>query len=296
MSATPVGYLYTPQQLMGSVKYGSGVLLGNWREDDALDEMRLAEHGVRKATGSLTLWKQQAATAPMVTPTTLSSAHADGFVHSGDVLMLQSYCNGGCLAVSLGQKLRSLEATMYSCFCGTSTAPVMRNTLTIMSWEGGEGPICYGQKLCLAFAAAAGKKGLLASQRSGRSQMSSQIISKQEVYYLELDAEAPTPYMDCAWEIQTVDMDERIISQGKPVPAGAPIILTHCFTNHKLAGLQLMMPSSAVPTSKEMAVCCHTFTSTGKVNKLLREQDGKPSTDKICHSEAAENVWALKYA
>ena len=39
MSTTPVGYLYTPQQLMGSVKYSSGVLLGNWREDDAIDEM-----------------------------------------------------------------------------------------------------------------------------------------------------------------------------------------------------------------------------------------------------------------
>ena len=44
MSATPVGHLYTPQQLMGSVKYGSGVLLGNWREDDALDDMRMADY------------------------------------------------------------------------------------------------------------------------------------------------------------------------------------------------------------------------------------------------------------
>ena len=35
----PVGFLYTPQQLAGSVRYRSGVLLGNWREDDALDEL-----------------------------------------------------------------------------------------------------------------------------------------------------------------------------------------------------------------------------------------------------------------
>jgi hypothetical protein len=38
---TSAGFLYTPQQLAGSNRFGSGVLLGNWREDDALDDMRV---------------------------------------------------------------------------------------------------------------------------------------------------------------------------------------------------------------------------------------------------------------
>ena len=72
MSATPVGYLYTPQQLMGSVKYGSGILLGNWREDDALDEMRLMDYVEHRENGNLALLKQKGKLGPQLAAATLS--------------------------------------------------------------------------------------------------------------------------------------------------------------------------------------------------------------------------------
>merc|ERR1719240_2534433 len=115
--------------------------------------MRLADHGVKKGTGSLVLLKTQGALAPQMTPTTLTPSPADGVVRSGDVIQLQSICNGGVLGASTGQKLRSLEDILSPVYCSIkSNAPIARNTMTISAWDGAEGPICYGQKLALTFA------------------------------------------------------------------------------------------------------------------------------------------------
>ena len=72
----PVGFLFTPQQLQGSVKYSSGVRLGNWREDDALDEMRLMDYIAAKEGGTLSLMTKREKLAPQIAPTTLSTGSA----------------------------------------------------------------------------------------------------------------------------------------------------------------------------------------------------------------------------
>ena len=88
--STPVGFLYTPQQLAGSVRYSGGVLLGNWREDDALGEMRMMDHIDAKETKSLTLLKKQQLLAPQLVPVALSPAPSDGVMKVGDTVLLQS--------------------------------------------------------------------------------------------------------------------------------------------------------------------------------------------------------------
>ena len=53
-----------------------------------------------------------------------------------------------------------------------------------------------------------------------------------------------------------------------------------------------------VPTDfgQELGVCVHTFTYTGKVNKLMRETNGKPTNPLISRTETDENVWGVIYA
>ena len=132
MSATPVGHLYTPQQLMGSVKYGSGVLLGNWREDDALDDMRMADYIELKEEGSLCLLKRQSKLAPQLLSMKLSAAPADGIMRYGDEIMMQSCNNGGTLAVSLGQQLVCTdEASLKAVYACRSDAPIARNVIRV---------------------------------------------------------------------------------------------------------------------------------------------------------------------
>mmetsp|Transcript_31032 Transcript_31032/g.70102 ORF Transcript_31032/g.70102 Transcript_31032/m.70102 type:complete len:296 (-) Transcript_31032:1602-2489(-) len=295
MSATPVGYLYTPQQLMGSVKYGSGVLLGNWREDDALDEMRLMDYVEKRDAGDLVLLKQKGKLAPQLAPVALTSLPSDGLMRCGDVVLLKSQNNSGALAVSLGQHDASNDT--YAVFACDASKAVTRNAIKISNFRGADGDVlCYGQKVTLGFSAdlafPAGTQGLLASCQLGRSGMSSQVIAKQEAYVQLLDQDG-TPSYDCAWELQPEDVDARVSAQGQPVAAGMPFIVVHCFTNRRLAGVMMGMPSDF---GLEQAVCCHTFTEMGKVNKLRREATGMPTSTNISRSETEENIWAAVYA
>ena len=50
------------------------------------------------------------------------------------------------------------------------------------------------------------------------------------------------------------------------------------------------------PAQAEYGVCCHTFVNTGKVNKLMRESMGRPTSSLISRSETAENLWSILYA
>ena len=47
----------------------------------------------------------------------------------------------------------------------------------------------------------------------------------------------------------------------------------------------------------EFGVCAHTYTETGKVNKLMRESMGRPTMPGlISQSETDENKWTVLYA
>ena len=84
----PVGFLFTPQQLQGSMKYSSGVRLGNWREDDALDDLRLMDYVHARENGNLALTARREMRKPQIAPRTLSTPSSDGIVRNGDLLQL----------------------------------------------------------------------------------------------------------------------------------------------------------------------------------------------------------------
>jgi len=298
MGSTPVGYLYTPQQLAGSVRYGTGVLLGNWREDNELHEKRMMDYIDEKESLSLTLLKRQGTLGPQLVPVQLSPAPADGIMRYGDVVLVKSECHGGALAVSLGQKLVSESIDMYGVFGTTTKEAMARNAIKLSSYDGipdGE-PILYGQKVVLEFSDALPVKGFLSSMRSGRSQLSTQLINKQEVFMQSVSVDrdrASLSPIDCAWTMHPVSIDDRIIAQNTEVLAGAPFVLKHHFTNKCLAGVNMALPTDF---GKEGAVCAHTYTEAGKVNKLMRETRGQPTNGLISRSETDENMWSVLYA
>jgi hypothetical protein len=298
MGSTPVGYLYTPQQLAGSVRYGTGVLLGNWREDNELHDKRMMDYIEEKESMSLTLLKKQGTLGPQLVPAQLSPAPADGIMRYGDVVLVKSECHGGALAVSLGQKLVSETTDLFGVFGTTATEAMARNAIKLSSFDGipdGK-PILYGQKVVLEFSDALPVKGFLSSMRSGRSQLSTQLINKQEVFMqsvtVDRDRSGISP-IDCAWTIHPASVDDRIIAQNTEVLAGAPFVLKHHFTNKCLAGVHLKLPTDF---GKEAAICAHTYTEAGKVNKLMRETRGQPTNSLISRSETDENLWTVLYA
>jgi len=144
----------------------------------------------------------------------------------------------------------------------------------------------------LCFSSSLDVQGVLASCPTLRSGLSTQLINKQECFMQAVDADVYLSF-DCAWEIQPVDVDARVAVQGQPIRAGEPFVVVHCHTNRRLAGLQIVMPNDF---GMESAVCCHTFVQMGKVNKLMRETIGRPSSNFISRSEESENVWYAVYA
>ena len=70
--AFPVEALFTPQQLQGSAKYALGVRLGNWREDDELEALRMKDFLKAKSEGGLYLLQQQAKRDTQLAPAALS--------------------------------------------------------------------------------------------------------------------------------------------------------------------------------------------------------------------------------
>ena len=132
MSSMPVSHLYTPQQLNGSLRFGSGVRLGNWREDDALDDERMMDYVKKRDEMGLTILKKQMALGPQLSEVSLSAAPADGLLHFGDRFLLKSEMNDSTLAVSLGQKLNLGDSDVFGVFGSPKMQPMARNTVTIL--------------------------------------------------------------------------------------------------------------------------------------------------------------------
>ena len=148
----------------------------------------------------------------------------------------------------------------------------------------------YGMKVLLEFSDGLGKRLYFSSSRMPQP-TTTQLIAKQEVYARAVGDGKP-PY-ECTWSILPEAIDDRIITQGTPVPVGAPLVLSHCFTNKRLAGVNVTLPNDF---GWEPAVCAHTYTETGKVNKLMRECKGRPTNPLITRTETLENYWTLIYA
>lgn len=78
---------------------------------------------------------------------------------------------------------------------------------------------------------------------------------------------------ECVFEVLTPDPAKRLVSEGVPVMAGAPIVLLHCQTNQCLC---VGTHGFANDFGKELEVCGHTETSVGNSYKMEGLATGVP--------------------
>jgi len=285
--------LYTPQQLEGSVKYGSSSLMGNWREDIAVEEWRLADYMDIKGTAAQpsSVIKQRLGSQLDKVPLTTANG---GVVRYGDSLCLRSSCNMGVLAASIGQALRGVsEVPRHPVSCAPPGPPVARCVLTISSYEGTAQPgdvVKYGDKVLLTFSEQLGVTGCLGSSRPNASNVGSSLWNKQEAY-VELLSPGQKPSYDLVWSFMNPEVDQRLVMQGEPVPVAADLLIVHAFTGKRLAGTRIVSPTDF---GSEAAVCVHTFTEAHKVHQLETERAGVAPVA-ICGGriEEAENIWQI---
>ena len=94
---------------------------------------------------------------------------------------------------------------------------------------------------------------------------------------------------ECVFEVLTPDPAKRLVSEGVPVMAGAPIVLLHCQTNQCLC---VGTHGFANDFGKELEVCGHTETSVGNSYKMEGLATGVPKSLKE-RSPQDCNVFAI---
>mmetsp|Transcript_12842 Transcript_12842/g.35188 ORF Transcript_12842/g.35188 Transcript_12842/m.35188 type:complete len:278 (-) Transcript_12842:910-1743(-) len=273
---------FTPQQRAGGIRYKPHTLIGNWQEDLALQEKRLADYVDKKEAGTLQITNTTKAVELL--PAELSPP--ESVLRVGASAMLQSNAHEK-LSVSVKKALPGeMPRRVVSCSPG---GPSSRTAISLLSYRDavptGE-PITYGSKIVIAF-----KDWNLAlgSACPSTATLGSQVAGKQEIFAAELLRSG-----DFAWEIMPADFSQRLPMSGSPVDPSAPFVLVHCMTGSRLAAT-----TDRVVTDfgVESAVCAHTFQeSAGRMHRCMKEANGFPYMPHGSRRETEPNLWRIVFS
>ena len=207
---------------------------------------------------------------------------ADEYVHFGDVFQLENLKSGAMVSVDVENK--DPRPAENSCAVSASfiTDACARNTFTFEKYEPkasnvltrtyDDSVLHYGQKVKIVSNPAAtngeGKPLKL------KSYAVSQTHFAKYSRFCEVVASGNDSY-ECVYEVLTPDPTKRLVSEGVPVMAGAPIVLLHCQTNQCLSveGHELMSDFG-----KELELCGHTSVSAGTSFVMEGMATGKPQS------------------
>lgn len=245
---------FTPQQMAGYKGYSTGVLIGNWSEDLQVqeDKMRKYQHLAHQQQLGGTVTGAAAATITAVAASkrvSLTPKHPDGFLRFGDVIMLQSSCSGGYLALDVAPRSRpKLNHALVT--TTTSAVPTARSTWVIRRavdannkfYEAqNEGDVVhYGQfvRIVNEYCSGDGDYSLCSCPLSASAQ--SRISGRQEVTACLGGA------TDCFFSFEQSDGKQASAPlDGNPVPVDATLVVRHKGTHAPLyADKQTLLMSS----------------------------------------------------
>jgi len=293
---------YTKQELQGAGRYTGKCRIGNWNEDMELDEVRLKDYIAKKEQGTLKMDKFQKRMNVALNKVELSKIVADDeYVHFGDVFQLQNLPSASVLAVDVESKdPRSGEnaCAVTSSFITESCA---RNTFMLKKFNPpktaylnptyDDEVLHYGQKVKLmanpmcvgAELSSAPETPLFLKSYAISTTHFSKFSRFQEVVL------SPNDSYDAVWQVLTPDPAKRLVSEGVPVMAGAPILLQHCATAQNLSveGHSVMNDFG-----KELEVCSHNTVTMGNVTCMEGMQSGKPVT-MMTKAPKDGNLWVF---
>lgn len=217
----------------------------------------------------------------------LTKAVADEYVRFGDVFQLENLKSGAALSVDVENK--DPRAAENSCAVSASfiTDPCARNTFTfekyappataVLTRTYDDDLLRYGQKVKIvsnptAQGGGGGGEGAAVPALRLKSYAVGQTHFAKYSRFCEVVASANDSY-ECVYEVLTPDPTKRLVSEGVPVMAGAPVLLLHSQTNQCLSveGHELMNDFG-----KELEVCGHTSVSAGASFVMEGIATGKP--------------------
>ena len=217
----------------------------------------------------------------------LTKAASDEYVHFGDVVQLENVTSGAVVAVDV--ESRDPRPAENSCAVSASfhVDACARNTFTLEPYVPrtakaaammpvyDDDVLHYGQKVKLVVnPAATDGSNWNVDKCFVRSFAVSQTHFAKYSRRGEVVASGNDSY-ECVFEILTPDPAKRLVSEGVPVMAGAPVVLLHCQSNQFLC---VGTHGFANDFGTELEVCGHTATSVGNSYKMEGLATGVPGS------------------
>ena len=217
----------------------------------------------------------------------LTKAASDEYVHFGDVVQLENVTSGAVIAVDV--ESRDPRPAENSCAVSASfhVDACARNTFTLEPYVPrtakaaammpvyDDDVLHYGQKVKLVVnPAATDGSNWNVEKCFVRSFAVSQTHFAKYSRRGEVVASGNDSY-ECVFEILTPDPAKRLVSEGVPVMAGAPVVLLHCQSNQCLC---VGTHGFANDFGTELEVCGHTATSVGNSYKMEGLATGVPGS------------------
>ena len=217
----------------------------------------------------------------------LTKAASDEYVHFGDVVQLENVTSGAVVAVDV--ESRDPRPAENSCAVSASfhVDACARNTFTLEPYVPrtakaaammpvyDDDVLHYGQKVKLVVnPAATDGSNWNVDKCFVRSFAVSQTHFAKYSRRGEVVASGNDSY-ECVFEILTPDPAKRLVSEGVPVMAGAPVVLLHCQSNQCLC---VGTHGFANDFGTELEVCGHTATSVGNSYKMEGLATGVPGS------------------
>mmetsp|Transcript_43490 Transcript_43490/g.111223 ORF Transcript_43490/g.111223 Transcript_43490/m.111223 type:complete len:302 (-) Transcript_43490:101-1006(-) len=240
-------HYFTKQMCQGGPRYGSGVRVGNWNEDMELSETMQKDFLFKKETGTLKLDAHYQRMSAAMQEVELTTKEADGLIHIGDVLQIHSAVSESAVATDLYDRDSRIgeNSCTVTCSLPEQSFPCARNTFVLSKYIPDkpnvediiyeDDTLRYGMKVRIHMNPAylGGEEG---GEGSGYQMFSKLISTTHYAKYSrhQLVGMTTRTNFETVWQVVTPNPDERVVSEGMEVPAGAPINFLHCMTGSAL--------------------------------------------------------------
>jgi len=282
---------FTPQQLTGGPRFHHRTRIGNWSEDQELEEIRLKDFLAQKEGGHLRVTAKQRQLEECLRPEQLSASR-DGALRFGQKVMLLNQQSKGYLSVNpYDEVTKDYAAIMLT--TTTRQEPSVRNVLIIERVDENDGfdddVVHYGQNVRCVIMPFGERMG---GPTYMHSEMVTALAAAKFSRHQEVTALA-APTGETKWQFLYPDVNNRLEMEGEPVPAGSPVTIRHVQTGSFLA-------SDEIPYQNifghEMEVHCFPYFSLNKTQNLVGEKKGDITGDVALRRHGLPNIWTVRTA
>jgi len=272
-------------------KYHHKTRLGNWSEEQELEESKLKDFLKNKEKGTLQSTKLQQKIDISLLKASLTFSK-DGVVHYGDHLMLLNKETDGFLVTDIYDLIPGNDEA-YNCYTDKNANPTARSVFIIKKYAKEQDLfqddiVRYGQKIQIQVNPLLSNKELFLHSCHITPNHVAKFSRKQEVGFY-----AKSNY-DTVWLIEHIDPKVRFEKSGSPVLAGDSILLKHCQTAQWLAS------DPHYPIKNEFGVQFeifgHSFQTLNKTQNLIAEKSGRSTVDMPSRNQKDQNCWAIVLA